>query len=451
MLAVALLVNAPARADVPSKTIDLASTTAGVDPLARINGPGNNEGDRGVPVAGGFDCDGDGFNDFAVGHFLTDPLGRTGAGEVNLVFGNGTVSDDIDLTMSNPRVLRIIGAGNLGSQEATGSEIWMGDITGDGLGDLLICRQNFSFNPGGGARTGAGALTILVGGPELETLASNGQMIDLANPPASVTIFNIYGREDYARMGIWTRVADVDGDGTDDAICAADQESGGGETHHGAVYVIRGGSHLNQNATVDLNNFGSTALAGNIARIQPPNNASHYHLGSTNQGGDLDGNGRAEVFASAALNRSGAAVGPNGTGGGGNTHATGGAGPNGHAFIIWDDNFPAAPWANGFTIDMQSPPGSITRIRGDNGNENDTFGEELLGGLDYDGDGNAEFFVGDLTGDGTGGSRPFSGVGYVYYNAQNLKGMTFDQDDAAGMGIPVTKIIGPSNGASTLR
>ncbi|MCP3916421.1 MAG: hypothetical protein GY711_12760 [bacterium] len=420
--------------DDPAFTVDLQTVTAGVDPLIRVSGPGPHLGSNGVPVAGGFDVDGDGFNDFAVGHFVSSPLGRNEAGEVNLVFGDGTVSMDVDLGVANPgRVVRILGEGNLGAREGTGSEIWMSDVTGDGLGDLLICRQNFSFNPGGGNRVGAGALTIVVGGPALRTLDT----IDLASPPTGVTLFHLYGRQTSGRLGIWARAGDVDGDGTDDLVVAADQENVAGETHSGTVYVVRGGSHLNQSAVVDLANFGSTILAGNLARILPPDGANHYHFGSTNQTGDLDGNGRHEILASAGLNRAGAAQTP-GIPGAGATDATGGAGPNGWAFVIWDDNFPAAPWQAGLEIDLQSPPGSRTIIRGGTF-DNDTFGEELLGGLDYDGDNNAELFVGDLTG---GNGAFFQGVGYVIYDAQSVRGMDFVIDDAGSLGIDVTKIIG---------
>ena len=107
--------------------------------------------------------------------------------------------------------------------------------------------------------------------------------------------------------------------------------------------------------------------------------------------------------ASAALNRAGAGLGPFGPG----AHGTGGP-PGGRTFIVWDDAFPAAPWPAGLQIDLGSTPG-VTTISG--GVQNTTFGEELLGGLDYDGDGRAELFVGDLAGDGTqAGDRPTSGV-----------------------------------------
>jgi hypothetical protein len=422
--------------DVPTRTIDLANTSPATHAMTRVHGPDRDLGDAGVPVAGGYDVDGDGRNDSAVGHFLASPLGRTGAGEVNLVFGDGSVNDVVDLAIANTQVLRILGEGTLGEREGCGSEIWMGDLTGDGLGDLVICRQNYSI-PG---RIGAGAVTIVVGSAQLRTLAATGQVLDLANPQAGVQIVTLIGRHSNARLGIWARTGDVDGDGVHDLLAAADQESSP-DSHGGAAYVLRGGSHLAQSLTFDLASFGTGPLVGHLARVVPPSGAAEFHLGSTNYVGDLDGNGRGELLLSAALNRSGASIGPSS----GTTHATGGAPPNGWAFVVWDDNFPVAPWAASLTVDMQSPTGSVTTIRG--GANNDTFGEELLAGSDYDGDGNNDMFVGDLTGDATGGNRPFSGSGYVFFNAQLLRGLNFDVDNAAALNLPLTIIIGPSSGA----
>lgn len=415
-------------------SIDLAALTPGVDPLVRVSGPNNDNGGMftlgilGVPVAAGSDIDDDGFVDYAVAHFRASPFGRTQAGTVSLVFGDGTIGGSLDLAVANPGVLKIHGAAALGEREMAGSEIWMGDVTGDGIGDLLICRQNYSLN----GRVGIGALTILVGSPTLRTLALAGTEIDLAAPPPGITLFTLIGASNSDRLGIWVRTGDVSGDGTLDIVVGADQE---GPNFEGAVYVVRGGPHLAVNATVDLLSFGTTAIAGNIARIIPPNNSVDFHLGGTVQAGDLDGDGKAEVMAAATINRAGASVGAFG-----NAQGSGGA-PDGRLYIIWGDAFPVGAWPAGLLLDLQTLPSvNTTTISG--GADNRSFGEEILGGRDYDGDGNAELFVGDLVGDGTGGARPTSGIGYVFYNAAALKGLSFNVD-ALPMGVAMTKILGP--------
>ncbi len=431
----------------PTKTIDIADLTAGIDPLFRAYGTGTPTivplGVAGVPVAGGFDIDGDGYVDTAVSHMLSSPAGRFFAGEVHVVFGDGSSSGAIDLAVLQNGFLRFIGAGTLGASEMAGSEIWMGDVTGDGVGDLLIARQNYSFQDVSGPRIGPGALSIIVGGPELRNLADSLVTVDLASPPPSLTIFTLVGAADFDRLGVWMRADDVDGDGIDDLVVAADQESDGTATHHGAVYVVRGGSHLAQSATVDLANYGSTILAGNIARVVPPAGSEDFHLGATCQLGDLDDNGRAEIFAGATVNRAGASVGPFGFGLP-TTHGAGGA-PAGRAYVLWDDAFPSGAWPAGFQIELESDPSVVTVI--DGGVNNGSFGEELLGGLDYNGDGKAELFIGDLVGDASvAGDRPFSGIGYVFYKARRLKGKSFNIDNPPP-GVKVTTILGPNDGA----
>ncbi|MEM9554760.1 MAG: hypothetical protein AAGC60_10910 [Acidobacteriota bacterium] len=437
-----LALAAPAAADPsghdPATILDIATLDAGVDDFTRVSGAAGEFrfGFLGVPVTGGLDHDGDGHADYGVGYMLASPLGRfIAAGEAHLIFGDGSTSRDLDLATAPPDVLRIAGTVPF---EATGNEVWSGDITGDGLGDFLIARQN--FDPGG--RLGAGALTIVVGSPQLRTLAQTGQILDLAAPPVGVTLVHIVGAEASDRLGIWMRVGDVDGDGVDDLVVAADQESDGADRHSGAVYVLRGGAHLAQPGVIDLAGFGAGTLDGAIARIVPGAGSNEFHLGATNFVADLDGDGRAEVLVGAALNRAGAVLGPTGFG---SSDAVGGA-PAGRAWILWDELFPPVPWPTGLTIDLSTADSTaLTVISG--GAQNVTFGEELVGGVDVNGNGKAELLIGDLVGDGTDDqSRPVSGVGYVLFDVERTKGKDFVIDDPPPA-VRVTKILGPVAGA----
>ena len=437
--AVLALIGAPI-ASAQVTTLDLTGVDPAVAPLTRVYGPDSDNGNSfdlgglGVPVSAGADCNGDGFMDYGVGHFRRSPLGRVQAGVASLIFGNGTIGGTIDLQQQPPQVLEIYGAALQNEQEMAGSEVWIDDVTGDGLGDFLICRQNFSL----AGRAGAGALTILVGDPALTALAAAGTPIDLANPPPGVTLLTLIGAQESGRLGIWVRTGDVTGDGIIDIAVGADREGAVG-MDEGAVYVIRGGSHLASNITIDLASFGSTPLAGNVAKIIPPDGSINYHFGGTCTIGDLDGDNRAEVIGSATLNRAGASVGPFGS-----SQGCGGA-PDGHVFIVWGDVFPQGNWPPGFLIDLETLPATDqTDIEG--GMFNISFGEELLAGLDYTGDGNAELFVGDLVGDFTGGFQTTSGIGYIFDQAALLRGLSFNIDTPPP-GIFVTVIQGPGQGA----
>lgn len=416
------------------ESIDLATVDPADGLIQRVLGSVGN-GAAGVPVAGGFDADGDGFEDYAFAAMRASPLGRTDAGQVFLVFGNGAIGGEMDTALNDPRILTIIGDQ---VQENAGSEIWMGEVTGDGLGDLLICRQNFSPN---GTRIGAGAISIIPGSALLKTLASNNTTIDLRNPDPALRITTLWGDGNVDRLGIWARTGDVTGDGLDDIAVGADRRNHNGQPDSGAVYVIRGGSHLLAAQTIDLIQFGSTPLAGNLARIRPPPNSQNFHMGATVQIADLDGNGVGEVLAAAALNRAGATLPPLGGLGNGS-----GGSPEGTVYIAWDDNF-SGDWSGPLDFVIDQGPGSHTII--DGGADNDVFGEELLGGLDYNNDGAADLFVGDLTANGFGAiSRPNAGLGHIIYSAGQLKGLTFDLDTPPP-GFSMSTFIGPMNGAIT--
>lgn len=425
-----------ARSDPPSVEVDLAGLTTGGGALLRVHGSVG-DGSAGVPIAGGVDCDGDTFADAVMASMRADLPGRQDAGIVYLFFGDGTIAGTYDTAVAQARLLEIHGAG---PAEMAGSEVWMDDVTGDGLGDLLIARQNHTPDPG---RIGAGALTILIGDAALRTHAATLSPIDLqAPPPPALTMITFVGANALDRLGIWMRTGDVTGDGVADIVVGADQEDSHAEHNAGAAYVIRGGAHLASTQTIDLASFGATALAGHITRIAPPIGSAGYHLGATCQIADLDGNGTAEVLVAATINRAGAVI-PAAGAPPGSAEGSGGS-PDGTVYVAWDDNFTGNPWVVGSSFDLDSPPGTVTVI--DGGTANVSFGEEMLGGLDYDDDGNADLFVGDLVGDGTPGfTRPVSGIGHVLYDAATLKGLTFDMD-APPPGLVTVTFLGPAPG-----
>ena len=424
-----------------NRTLDLLGMTGG-NGFVRASGTGAaGDGRFGLPVAGGFDLDGDGNRDFARANMLDSPLGRTRAGSVQIVFGDGQIAQDIDLGVASTRVLSILGDGN---QEATGGEIWMADLTGDGTGDLIIGRPNFRGSSPD--RIGAGALTIVVGNPVLRDMAINGTPLDLRSPPATVNVVTFIGAAELDRFGFWMREGDVTGDGIADLVVGADQEDNGGATNSGAVFVVRGGTHLNANLTIDLASFGATTLAGHIFKILPPPGSERFHFGSTVAVMDLDGNARSEVLASASLNRAGGVLAAEGA----DPSRAEGSGANigGTVFILWDDNIPTgAIWPPGLTFMMDSAPMSTTRIDGGavaGQFTNDRFGEEILGGRDYDGDGIADVFFGDISGQAFG--QVAAGVGHLFFSAANLKNRNFSMSSVPS-DLSLTTFFGPEAGA----
>lgn len=428
----------------PTLTIDLNSPPLSLG-ITRIYGRGNeDDGVRGVPVCGGLDCDGDGFADFAFAQFLGDPLGRTGAGEVTFVFGDGSIGFNAQSATNQPGILRIAGE-QLG--ETAGAEVWIDDVTGDGLGDLLIGRQNYSLMTE--ERLGSGALTLIVGGPSWRTQAASLSYWDLGAPPEGAKQLTFVGPAAYDRLGIWMRTGDITGDGIVDILVGADEADADGSAvsqNQGTVFVIRGGPHLLEGPEIiDLAEFGTQSfprsLKGHVARIDPPDGSDDFHFGGTVQVCDLDGNGPAEVIVAATLNRAGAAVrlpnSPSGTGEGS------GGSLNGTVFIIWNENFPPGPWPHNYRFKADTPPvGSYTRIDGPEDSE--SFGEEILGGLDYSGDGFPDLMIGDLVADPAG--RTNAGRGFAFYNAGNLRDLNFSLDSPPTK-VSFSTIDGPIAGA----
>lgn len=427
-----LLLNSPPAA-AQDLTIDLLERDTAPNFLTRVYGSVG-QGFRGLPVAGGQDVNADGLPDAAFAAMLADAAGRTEAGQVFVVFGNGSLGDSLDSSQAQDRILRLFGSQ---ASEHLGSEIWIDDVTGDGLGDLLLCRQDYTPKSG---EIGTGALTIIPGSAQLTTLAQTLTPVDLLAPPTGLPILTLTGTDVQDRLCMWVRTGDVDGDRIADIVVGADQ-AGSGETHSGEAYVIRGGAHLSVTAERQLRSAGGTdgLLAGNVARVLPPALAAHAHFGATVQIADLDNNGRADVLVAAALNRAGGGMRPLNPPEA--VHGSGGT-PDGTLFIFWDDNFDASAWPADFTINFDTPLGTTSEI--DGGLENDAFGEEILGGLDFDNDGNADLFVGDLTGNPPG--RFNGGVGHIIYNAQSLRGLQIDMQ-APPSEIRFSTIYGPIAGA----
>jgi len=230
------LLTALAANAAPSLTLDLASPPPGAN-ITRIHGHGvNNSGLAGVPVCGGFDCDGDSHRDFAFAQFQASPFGRTGAGEVTVIFGDGTIGGTKNSALTQAGMLIIAGDQPF---ETTGSEAWMDDLTGDGLGDLLIGRQNYTL-PGSPSRPGAGALTVLVGNPSWKTHAATLTKLDLRTPPPTLQLITFVGPADYDRLGIWMRTGDITGDGIDDLAIGNPHDNPGSRANAGSVHVFYG-------------------------------------------------------------------------------------------------------------------------------------------------------------------------------------------------------------------
>jgi len=357
----------------------------------------------GIPIDVG-DFDADGNLDYAITPLLADSgpfQTRVDSGEILIIKGSGNIAGTINLLLpwewSNV-LLQIYGAN---SNDFAGTELVGADVTGDGIDDLVLSAMG--ADPLG--RDRAGAVYIIPGG------ASFSGVIDLASPPAGVTV--IQGRNAVDRLGIWISGGDVNGDGIADVIMGADGGDGISNTqqNRGEVVILFGGGTLP--ATIDL---AAPPAGVQLTTIYGVNN--NDRLGTTQYVRDLDADGFEDLIVAAAMNRAGAAntgTGYSGGDGPGNTRSN-----CGDTYVVWG----RSAWPT--TINLASPglgAPSLTTIYG--ADSGDVLGEEIKAG-DFDGDGYNDIALGGLTADGQNNCCSWAGEAFIVYGGPWLRGQTLD-------------------------
>lgn len=160
------------------------------------------------------------------------------------------------------------------------SQIRTGDVTGDGIADLVIAAPESSGIDNTEAL--AGEVYVLAGGAGLTGV------IDLRSPPAGVVVSRIYGRNAGDQLRVLD-VGDLTGDGVADIVLGAPGDDTGGPDA-GAIFVLGGGATLVATSTVDL---GAPAPALTLVSIVGDGNGGS--LGGTASIGDFGGSTDADL------------------------------------------------------------------------------------------------------------------------------------------------------------
>jgi hypothetical protein len=403
-------------------------------------------GEYGHPVELG-DCDGDGHIDVIMAPMRADagPIGepaaeRPEAGEVYVYPGDGRLEGVLDRASfgDSPPGLTIWGArpGDL-----LGTEVFTFDVNGDEIEDLIMGAQNYDGPDEDCSRVNAGGVFVVFGRPGLLDESST---LDLAlaggeTPPEGV--LTVVGAAANDRLGIWVEAGDIDGDGLGDLLLGADQAPSDSPLdtrfQSGMVVVIYGRSEFPP--VIDLATDAGT-LPG-VSRILGRDQSDHF--GSTLHSRDLNGDGRDELIAAAALNRlSAGQPGPACSGGaapiaravaGGDGPANNRAGA-GEVFVFFG---PAGGGRLPPLIDLAAPlpagvAGRVAVIHG--AASGDFCGEEITTG-DFNGDGFYDLVLGALTADSPLAVRD-AGMAHVIYWHPGMEGVEIDLSPSAPGGIP---------------
>jgi hypothetical protein len=150
------------------------------------------------------------------------------------------------------------------------------DLDHDGSDDVIIGAPDVA----GPAMLGTGAVYVVFGGGSAAT-------INLGSP-AAASVFQFYGAGSGDRLGAAVACGDVNADSTPDLVVGAPGGTGG----TGHVYVVLGGTNLKGNRTVDF-------AMNRLPDLDLTTSVTSANLGAGLYVADLDGDGRAEILASA--------------------------------------------------------------------------------------------------------------------------------------------------------
>jgi hypothetical protein len=231
--------------DTLGSTIDLSSVRTD---LIRIIGPATGA-QLGSEMATGA-VDQNIYQDLVCGMPNATANGKFSAGMVAVILGSSSLTDTIDTALPTQGVSIIEGENVF---DKLGSSISIGDIDGDGFGDI-VAGAPLASAPAGFA---AGRVYLIYGDASLPA------QVDLAAPTTPVMV--IFGEKANGTFGTACAAADIYGDSNADIIAGAPEATVLDRSSAGAVYLISGSAGLPDTVDLSLTPAGVKRIYGDVA------------------------------------------------------------------------------------------------------------------------------------------------------------------------------------------
>ncbi len=232
------------------------------------------------------DVNGDGYLDLIVGAYRNSANGRLNSGSVYIILGKATspVGTVLDLDNSQNYDIRFDGEGK---KDQLGRSVACGDINNDNFDDIII-GANGSNN---GGKLGAGSVYVIYGSSTIAN-QKNKDLLDHNN-------FNVRydGALNNDRLGEKVLSLDVNGDGYEDVIMSAALANNDSSQDLGSVYITFG------NGSSYIGAINALSDPGTFSKVYT-GTASGDSLGASLAGGDINGDGFADLMIGAPYQNS---------------------------------------------------------------------------------------------------------------------------------------------------
>ena len=233
----------------------------------------------GLSVSSAGDVNGDGITDLIVGAWHASPGNRVQAGQAYVVFGRQTLFPSVfelsSLDGTNGFILNGVAAGD----ESALSVSSAGDVSGDGVADILIGAR-YGASGSGQAYVVFGLKTAFPAVLELSSLdGTNGFTLNGA----------VSGNSGWSV----STAGDVNGDGVDDLVIGAPESSPEGRSAAGQAYVLFGRQTAFPSVVelLSLDGINGFVVSGIVA--------TDYLGASVSSAGDVNGDGVADLVIGA--------------------------------------------------------------------------------------------------------------------------------------------------------